>query len=404
MSVGLTQHEVVHPSTERLAVIDALRGFALFGVVVASTVANLGFNPYFNPGLLAAPRDRAVFDVIELFISGRFAMMYSLLFGIGFGLMATRVAAREPSFVHTYLRRTAVLFLIGVAHVVLTGGDILIQYALLAVLLLALRNAPTRVIVVVAAVSLFLPAIGRTLVDTLGIQRGVGASPELIRDLSANRSYLELIRIRLVGLPNRWWVVMNATGLLSVFLIGLLIARYRLLERVEENRRMFATVLVVGGSLVVAGLAFNSAIESWVGTFSTPARYFLNALFGLRTLLQTLAYISAFLLLWNSVQPRRVLAKLIPAGRLALTNYLLADIVVTVGVLVTGTFNSVGPAVGGAIGVALWIGLTLASRWWLNRFRMGPAEWVWRSLTYGKRQAIRYLKASLAPYKPIVNT
>jgi uncharacterized protein len=401
MSAATTQYEAVGTSRDRVVVIDALRGFALFGVIVANVVANLGFNPSFNPTLLAAPRDRTAFNVLELFVSGRFAMMFSLLFGIGFGLMASRMAARETSFVHVYLRRTAILFLIGFAHLVLTGGDILIQYSILALVLLAMRNLPTRAIVAVAVASLFLPAIGRTLVDALGIQRGVGASPAVIRDLSVNGSYLELVGIRLAYVPKYWWVVMNSTGLLSVFLLGLLIARYRVLERLEENRRLFATVLVLATPLVVASLAFGPVIQSWASTFSRPWSYFINPLIGLRGVLQTLAYVSAFLLLWNRVRVRRVLEKLVPAGRLALTNYLLGDIVATIGVLVTGTFNSVGPAVGCALGVVLWIALILGSRWWIDHFRMGPAEWAWRSLTYGKRLALRYLEASIAAVKPI---
>jgi uncharacterized protein len=101
-----------------------------------------------------------------------------------------------------------------------------------------------------------------------------------------------------------------------------------------------------------------------------------------------LAYLSALVLLFQRPAWKRRLSLLAPVGRMALTNYLAQSF------LIVAVFYGVGLGLMGKIGTAVCIPiaifffavLTAVSRWWLGRFRFGPAEWLWRSLTYGRAQ------------------
>jgi uncharacterized protein len=103
------------------------------------------------------------------------------------------------------------------------------------------------------------------------------------------------------------------------------------------------------------------------------------------------SYLSGLVLLWRRPEWRSRLAWLAPVGRMALTNYL------THSVIYLAVFYGFGLALLGRVGAAfclamsavVFAGQIMLSSWWLRRFRFGPAEWVWRSLTYGVRQPMR---------------
>src|SRR5215813_11983096 len=100
-------------------------------------------------------------------------------------------------------------------------------------------------------------------------------------------------------------------------------------------------------------------------------------------------YASLILLLWQRSSWRRWLAPLAAVGRMALSNYLLQAVIVVPVCLGLGLFDRVTPSLGVLLALAVWSAQVPASVWWLRRFRFGPAEWLWRSLTYGRLQPMR---------------
>ena len=125
--------------TERIQVIDILRGFALFGILLV------------NMELFSHPVQQAIFGLkewttladrlavwgIRFLAEGKFYSLFSFLFGLGFALQILRAEERGTRFVPFYLRRLLILLLIGLAHgIFLWTGDILVLYAILGALLL----------------------------------------------------------------------------------------------------------------------------------------------------------------------------------------------------------------------------------------------------------------------------
>jgi uncharacterized protein len=403
------------PAGERIEVIDALRGFALAGVLFANLFSFSGFFLLSEEQGVALPGGAVngiVAMLANVFVNGKFITIFSLLFGLGFGIQLSRARARGIDVVPTYARRLLVLLVIGLAHkFLLWGGDILTLYALLGFGLLAVRGWSDRqllfigLILVLAALpidALLKIVTGAPLVgwptgwDTAMLAAMAGGSYREVLRLSAE---FEIYRHVHDGIPY--------VGYLGVFLIGYWTARKRLLHDVAANRPTLRRVSrwgLVVGLIATAGTVVGLAALSG-GDSETPSPLpWWMPLVGLAWSMAFLglagAYASGFALLFQRPRWQRVLNLFSPVGRMALTNYLLqtvAGLWLFYGFMPgPGWSGKVGPV--GLVPILIVVfGAQIAfSTWWLRRYRFGPVEWVWRSLTYGRLQPLRRVEPSPA--------
>lgn len=382
----------------RVEVIDALRGFALFGVVAANMLSQSGFNMS-RP--VESPVDRAVFWIMMLFIAGKFIALFSMLFGVGFGIQLARATSRGTAFVRRYGRRLAGLFLIGVLHhVFFLTGDILKDYAVLGAILLLFRNASDRSLLIAAALAVFLPSASEYVIDALAIPQPARADPAVTARILAEGTYFERVGMHLDSLPGKWRVFATSnTYYLAMFLLGFYAARKELWradgERPNHLRRIFWLALI----LAVAGRVLSPLLEPWIGRLPDVWRSPVTGLLGsFRTLALSVAYGAGFVLLWHSSgRVRRWLSPLCDVGRLALTNYVTVSVVGTILFFSLRLRGTMGVTAAVGLGVLLFVLQILWSRWWLLYFRYGPLEWFWRSLAYGRRQRMRRDEIEPAP-------
>jgi len=390
---------------ERVGLIDALRGFALLGILMVNMAAFRG--PVFGEAGDLGTLDRAATFLIALFFEQKFYVLFSFLFGYGLAVQLQRAASRNAPFVPRFVRRLLGLFLIGVAHALLLfTGDILVTYAILGVVLLLLRNARDRVLLVLAGALVTLTVLTFGLggaVFAAATSESAGFDQELLaEDESSVQAYrsspAEVISERAREYPGTLGFALVGQGpsALAMFLIGLWAGRRRLFERVEEHlpllRRILAAGLVFGG----AG-ALVWATERATSGFGFDLSFFLASAadFGTAPFLSA-SYVAAITLVYRRPAWRSRLGFLAPVGRLALSNYLLQSLVAAF--VFTGyglgLYGSVGPAWGVVLSLAIFAAQVPLSAWWLSRFDFGPAEWLLRSFTYGRLQPIRTRKTS----------
>jgi len=374
----LTPLQPVLPS-QRIVALDILRGFALFGVLLAYTLWNLGSPPEET----YSRTDRTLNDVLPALIDGKFYTLFACLFGLGFAIQLKRAADRGVSIVPIYCRRLLALLLIGLAHaLLLRNGDILVPYAVLGFCLLPLRNASNRTLVAVAVISLLYADVARGVWQLAGLPL-----PQRPGD-TAGLGYLA---------ENYAWVrywyasaVFSCLDALPLFLVGLYIGRGDFLERAAAYRRGLWRILIAG--LVIAVLAY--AGRDLLMSSRGPAPLFVvqrlaPKLWKIHSWGLAAFYASSWLLLCQNVACRRWLAPLGAVGRMSLTNYILQAVFVVPVCLAFGLFDNVTPSLGLLLGLTVWSVQVPTSVWWLKHFRFGPAEWVWRSLTYGHPQPMR---------------
>ncbi|MCA1780305.1 MAG: DUF418 domain-containing protein [Xanthomonadaceae bacterium] len=393
-------------SNERHEVLDALRGFALFGIFLANIRFFSGWE-YLGPDQRAELAGSAygLLDFAHLaVIDGKFYTLFAFLFGLGFALQLQRLEGRGAAAGRIYLRRTTILLGFGLIHLfVFWVGDILTPYALLGFVLLAVRHWSDRTVLIVAGLSLLAPIFGYALFWALGAAPSLGLY-EIAYAMMPPGAQNPMIDLRL----SEWTERLQSSFALGVLRFGYLFDTWRwpklfaimLLglwagrrlmrgELLEDNRLLVGVVLSGGLSGAIAGpiLASLEGIgfdrpHSLIGLYAVTAYTFAVIPLGL-------AYAAAFVLLWRKASG--VLRILAAPGRMALTNYLSQTII---GLTV---FYGIGLNQAGLWSIQsllLFAGVVYASQivfsqLWLKSFRYGPMEWLWRSLTYGKAPELK---------------
>lgn len=365
--------------TRRVGVVDALRGFALFGVVVSNVAVIWG------AGLTAeSTLDRWVGIVESYVVTGRFMSLFSLLFGISFGLYLHNASQTGTFNAARYLRRLAILFVIGVVNRILLGPDILMTYAVFGVILLGLRHASDRTLAVAIVLAVVAPACVQAGLDGVGYRPGPPIVPRAERlRLAVEGEYIALVRVRALMMAG-WWreLITNNLAYLSLFLFGLLVTRRHLFSEPSRQRRQLRYGLLAAAAITLAGFAAQSVLRPLSRGGSSLIRESFGVAWELTVFAQAVAYSAAFGLLWMT-GAQRVLQGLAPAGRMPLTNYIGASLVATLLVLATHSFGRLSVTAASAAGVLIWCLSLWWSAVWFRRHSIGPLEWLWRRLSTG---------------------
>ena len=364
---------------ERIVEIDVIRGFALFGVLLAYTVWNLGSPPWETWGAV----DRVLNRVLTLGVDSKAFSLFTFLFGLGFAIQLSRAQARGASVAPVYSRRLIVLLGIGLLHaLLLRNGDVLVPYAVLGFALLAARNASGRTLAILALASFLWPYLARAAGEAIGFPFVERPETEGMGHLEANLLWL------------RYWyanAIVEFPGMLPLFFLGLHFGRRPLRESLGRPASDLWRVLVAG--FVVTAIAFTARellIEKWSGSSPSLARRMtLGFLWTAHAWSLAAVYAVSLVLLLTKPSARRVLAPVGAVGRMALTNYLLQAVLIVPACIFFGLYDRVTPTLGVLLALAVAAIQIPASVWWLRRFRFGPVEWIWRSLTYGRAQPMR---------------
>lgn len=380
-------------ANERIASLDVLRGFALFGILLMNMEAfsgplDMSFTGI-DPHWLG--RDYWADAFVYIFVQGKFFTLFSLLFGAGFAVMAQRAAVAGRDFTRFYLRRSLGLLLIGVLHALLLwSGDILVAYALLSFALLAFREAPRSWLPALGTVAYLGAAVLMLLLGALmqfapadaaaAQAEAARAAIEAQRQAYGQGSYLQAIAQRLqdVG-ASLGALLLVGPQVLGMFLIGAWFARSGAIAEPGRYPRLWAGLRWL---LLPLGLAVMW-LSVWVLPYNAPGQFTMRsagayALTAVAGLLMCLGYLA-----WG-VRWSRHLQWLAPAGRMALSNYLGQSLVCT---LVfygygLGWFEQMGRASQLLFAVGLFATQVMLSQLWLQRFQYGPVEWLWRAFTY----------------------
>lgn len=392
---------------ERYEGLDVVRGCAVLGILILNIQSfAMPFAAYFNPTGLGEPSftDLAIWSVNYLLADSKFMTMFSLLFGAGVCLMTSRIADRggRPAVIH--YRRMGWLLVFGLLHAYLLWyGDILVVYAVCGLLVYPARRLPARsqFIIGVAVVAMgSLMAIG-------GGMSLASAPPEALAEFNdfwrpdADRIAREIAAFQggwLAQMPMRveyswefhtfelWvWGIWRAGGLM---LMGMALLRWGVLTGERSARfytRLAASGLAIGLPLIGWGIVRNNAAGWPLTAFFTGAQWNYWG-----SILVSLAWISLVLRVWQSGAAAGLVRRLAAVGRMAFTCYIVETLIATTlfyghGFGLFGRVDRPGQMI---VVFAVWGLLLVAAPLWLARFRYGPLEWLWRTLTYARVEPI----------------
>ncbi|MEV0619401.1 DUF418 domain-containing protein [Nonomuraea sp. NPDC050404] len=377
--------ELLTPPATRVHEIDVVRGFALAGILVA----NIGYfaDPgYAVNGTMTLP-EGPVATAITALVLTKFYVIFSFLFGYSFTLQMRSAERAGASVTARTLRRCLGLFVIGVVHgLLLWIGDILTLYAVLGLILLAMRNIRPRTAVIIGSTIIGVLSLLMAALAWLSTLDPSLAQPPPADTAAATRALalatggpLDFLTLQVETYPSLMAMIWAFQGpiALAMFLFGLAAGKSRLLEETGRWWRLAPRIQWIGfglglpGGILLTMTANVPGVWELVGLAVSTATSVLLAAAYVVTLLRVVRRFPA---------AGRALA---PAGRVAASNYvgqsLLACLIFTgYGLALAG---KLAPIAVMGVALAIYTLLLWLSARWLRTHRYGPIEYVLRRVT-----------------------
>lgn len=395
---------------QRIQYLDILRGIAILFILIANVHFASGYiflSDVDKISFTALSLDKTLEYILHIFIEKKFYTIFSMLFGIGFALQFEKAKQNNRSFVPFFSRRMLILLLFGVLHLFFIWiGDILNLYALLGVLLIFFRNCSDRQLLKWAVIMTILPIVHFIFMvvtenyypfqiilfvqeywdeqswptsDWMEIGREIG-QPLYYLQLSDLTTYVETTNHMALFRWADYLLEGRPFKVFACFLVGVWAGRKILQANLLSNTVLLKKIAVWGFAI---GLPMNimMLIASQLGGVWMAAKEVAH-IFGVIPLASAYA---ASIALWLQKRPQS-LQWFAPVGRMALTNYVLQSFAFMI------CFYGVG--LGYAGNIEFWKVILIAlgifgiqvifSKVWLQYFKYGPLEWIWRQLTYGR--------------------
>lgn len=394
------------PTTEkqRFMILDALRGFALFTIILAN-LPEFGLWTFLPAEAQQAMPSAKVDGWVRFFqyflIDGKGYGLFSLLFGCGFSIIISHALQQGSSGIRLFYRRMSLLLVIALAHLLLIwSGDILCLYAVLGMVLPLFHRLSNHQLLGWSVGLLALPVL-MELVQQVGnfdIAAPLEAAwwakahsygineDNFARWLVEADNYAAISQFLMQGAVERMWEFVDGDRLpkvLGLFVLGYCMGRnglYAAVDKYHDLLKRYACWLGLWSMPL-------SLLYAWESISGHPWGATMHALiYFLSVVPMTLFYLSLFCLLWLRHGNGLIFRLLAKPGRMALTNYIGQS------VLGIAVFYGIGMGMGLKMGLAeieitavLLFAVQVAfSAYWMHVFRFGPIEWVWRMLTYGR--------------------
>ena len=372
---------------ERAVALDALRGIALFGVLIVNLLTQfrvtcfeqlLAARELAGLALTRSRADEIVLRLVGVLLEGKASAVFSLLFGVGLAVQHERSGGRSIDFGRYAAHRLGFLLVLGLVHLFFVwDGDILTLYALLGVVTAVVVRLPVRVLVGVALLLLVVQVLPLPYPPPFASPEATLVHVAEARRVYGSGSFVEVARFRIHEVPHvaalLFFIVPRT---LALFLLGASAWRAGLFRPEAARRRLVRVAAVLG-------FAASCAV-GWSAMHPVNLGAWNDALYTWVAIVQALGYAALVVIGLAYARSARVLAVFAPLGRMALTSYLTQSVVLSLlfhgyGL---GLMGRLGEARAAAIGVAFFAVQAVASALWLRRYRFGPVEWLWRSFTY----------------------
>lgn len=378
-------------NSQRELSLDVLRGFALAGVLFMFCVSDIGTAQGYENTVL----DEIIAWPKWILVEGRMYAMLIVIFGIGFHVQLEKAKKQGVSLVPSFSRRLAGLLVIGVIHaILLSARDILIFYAIAGIVLLILRNASTRLLAVITFV-LFIVWATPFVPKMIG-----GWAMQKANSLAQPNDYVDHVKYNWHFFKYYHQVYLIYVDMMFHFLLGFLIGRTGLLLKLKSNDKFRLKLLILS---IIGTIIFLPLVYYWIDRFAYGvipeiSNTYLKYLFvtGVRASYQFETFFTITLygtiLVALTVYKERWMRPLAAFGQMALSNYLVQSLILVPYFLFFDKYNDMPPAIGFIVFLVVFAFQLVFSSWWLSNYKLGPFEWLLRSITYWSWQPIKKSK------------
>lgn len=418
--INMEKQKIISTPLQRITVIDALRGFALLGVILTHmwqhySISSFGLEPR-EP--LFSGMDESIQWLKENVIMGKFINIFAFLFGLSFFVQMDRAHMKGIDFRKRFLWRMFILFVIGLVGSMFYSGDILSIYAVFGILMVFLYKVKSCILIVIASLLLIgTPRILTAVYDNITkIEQTSADSEQNTGERSSRRSqnlqaekpsFLNSAKKNLTkgferklnyqfGLYARGYIT------LAMFLFGLIVGRLRFFEQVQTQKRRNYILFAV----FVLGIVLINIIVSLLpqGVYMRPGESIpasVLATMGLNDIKSVLlsgALAMGFIILYQIKSIGKYLDVISPYGRMGLTNYGMQNVIGSLlfSMWAFGSFfGRFGTTELFLLGLVIYTLQIIFSKYWMKYYLYGPLEWFWRSATYMKSQPFKRVTVSV---------
>jgi uncharacterized protein len=411
----MEQIKSLSSSQKRITVFDALRGFALLGVILIHMLQRFGIrtaaSTQINPSFPAL--DEIIQWIGQNIIMGRFVNIFAFLFGLSFFIQMDSAAKKGIDFRKRFVWRMFLLFLLGAISHSFYSLEIISVYAVFGLLMIPLYRVKNWILLTIACLILLgAPRIIQATVNNKAISlqtenqpsRNIAQSPPPLPAHIANPSFLNSAKYnyeeRFTGKLNYQFGMIGRGYLtFSMFLIGLVVGRIRFFEKLSINktRNLFLFLGTVLATFLASWIInIMPQVETRIlfnpgGKYISPLLLTVKTLEDINLVLFSGALAMGFIIIYQT-KAGKYLDLLSPYGRMGLTNYIMQGFIGSM-LFSLWAFGSVfsawGPTELFALGLVIYVSQIVFSKCWLKYFLYGPLEWLWRSATYMKLQPFR---------------
>jgi uncharacterized protein len=385
--------------SQRTAIIDILRGWALLGVVL------MNYIDYFYMGLDSSKWKPDLFAQIlqwtgNIIFAAKSWTLLSFLFGYGFAVLMGNVSAKGINPQKFFTRRMFWLFVLAVINSAFFFGDILKDYAVMGMVILLFWRCSAKVAFLISVALFFVTPAVAAYVNGLGLSGGMKLM-EPYFPLYNSHNPFEVLWFGLISsykyeiLSLNYLVTVHVI-MLSLFFLGLAAQKINFFNRIVENKKYIKRIFWISlvTVLLLIGLFILSSAKKW-----NWMKYYQPFFF---IIIGTMLFIASSLCwLYVSGKLKRFFRSMQIIGKMTLTNYIVQNIL---GIFLFSGFGF-GLSLGHKIhfgyyllfALVIYVAQTYFSKWWLSHYQYGPIEWVWRQLSYARKLPIRKIKANSIP-------
>lgn len=378
---------------DRAIIVDVIRGFALIGVLIANFTSYVDQQtPEHILNSISSSLDTSLMAINAVFFEWKFMTLFSILFGYGFGLILESLEKKNINPDSFFVKRMFWLFIIGCIHTLFWWADVLHLYAMSGIFLLLFRKKSNRSILLYAGLFAFiLPATINYALRNLP-ETFTDADIQALYDQYRQGSIFDVMRFN-ISFYYRMFIISGSDlhdiiETLGRFLFGYFLLRLKVFHSVETKKGVFKKAALFSAPLMVAYFIIRWLL---LKEMFHANQFILSPLLALGIFSTTCFYVCLLVMAYISFGMNKFFTALRVLGRMTLTNYLMVSAFLIV-LLYGFGFGKLGEMPMHTIWLyaLVWLFVEIAfSTYWLKHYRYGPAEWIWRQLTYGKRLQLR---------------
>ena len=383
-------------SNNRIEVADVLRGFAVMGITLVHFIERFSLNSFPEETCnFLIFTDRIIWDSVFFAFSGKAYCIFALLFGFSFFIQDNSQKEKGRDFRGRFAWRLVLLLFIACINSTLFPGEILVLYALVGYVLIAVCRLSTRTVAVIAVILLLQPIewgqIIYALINPEYIMNAEFDAPywEIVNKAQKEGSFLELCKTTIWtgNVANMGWMLLHGrvTQTAALFMVGMIIGRRKVLLYSEKNIRLWINVFIISVIAFFPIYGLISIIPDFISReeLLTPSTLILKSLSNIAF---TGILFAGIILVYYLTKVKRILHQLAFYGRMSLTNYLSQSLV---GAFLfynwgLGLYRHTGITVCFLIGIGVFSLQYFFCRWWLRSHRQGTLEWLWKKATWIK--------------------